>query len=75
MGLFALSVGRMVVFLLIFGVQTQYSIKVPEQLDEFTVESIYSSFKKQHEAIIIAVQKKAESCKVNPSLRDGVIYW
>lgn len=60
--------------------QTQYSIKVPDQLDEFTVESIYSSFKKQHEAIIIAIQKKAESCKVNPSLEtvlstDDVIYY
>lgn len=60
--------------------QTQYSIEVPSDLESFTLESIYSSFKKQYEAIIIAVQQKDQGCKVNPSLETqlasgDVIYY
>lgn len=60
--------------------QTQYSITVPDGLNNFTLESVYSSFKKQYEAIIIAVQQKEQGCKVNPSLETqlasgDVIYY
>ena len=60
--------------------QTQYSIKVPSGLNDFTLESVYSPFKKQYEATIIAIQQKEQGCKVNPSLETqlasgDVIYY
>ena len=48
--------------------QTQYSIEVPSGVDAFTIESVYSPFKAQYEAIIIAIQTKNTGCKINPSL-------
>ncbi|PSW28022.1 potassium channel related protein [Photobacterium phosphoreum] len=48
--------------------QTQYSIEVPQYIDNITLESIYYAFKKQHEAIIIAVHQRDKKCEVNPSL-------
>lgn len=49
-------------------------------LDDFTLESVYSPFKKQYEATIIAIQQKEQGCKVNPSLETqlasgDVIYY
>ncbi|MEC6797116.1 ion channel [Photobacterium sp. S4TG1] len=48
--------------------QTQYSIEVPENIVDITLESIYYTFKKHHEAIIIAVQQQGKTCEINPSL-------
>ncbi len=48
--------------------QTQYSVEVPDDIDCFTLDSIYSSFKKQYEATIIAISLKQQKCEVNPSL-------
>jgi voltage-gated potassium channel len=48
--------------------QTQYSIKVPENIENMTLESIYYTFKKRHEAIIIAVHQHDKACEINPSL-------
>ncbi len=48
--------------------QTQYSIEIPKGVESFTIESVYSPFKAQYEAIIIAIQSKNTGCKINPSL-------
>ncbi|SMY15934.1 potassium channel protein [Photobacterium aquimaris] len=48
--------------------QTQYSIEVPLHIDDITLESIYYTFKKHHEAIIIAVRQRNKTCEINPSL-------
>ncbi|PSV18848.1 potassium channel family protein [Photobacterium kishitanii] len=48
--------------------QTQYSIEVPENINDLTLESIYYDFKKHHEAIIIAVHQRDKVCEINPSL-------
>ena len=48
--------------------QTQYSIKVPENIENMTLESIYYTFKKRHEAIIITVHQHDKACEINPSL-------
>lgn len=48
--------------------QTQYSIEIPQSVDNITLESIYYAFKKQHEAIIIAVHQRGKVCEINPSL-------
>jgi len=40
--------------------QTQYSIQIPEGISTFTLDVIYTEFKKQHEAIIIAVQQSEQ---------------
>ncbi|MBB1312990.1 ion channel [Aliivibrio sp. SR45-2] len=60
--------------------QTQYSIEIPSEITPFTIESVYTPFKKQYEAIIIAIQTNNEGCKINPSLETilspgDVIYY